>query len=137
MICNICLDQVVNEFFSLSCECDYLYHNKCIEEWLRTEKKCPKCEKEWKTILQNKKKISPVHIYEPLSVPLETRPNHPALPTVMPNNIPLEVRPNNISLTTLTHEINNLPKQSQINIYVQSYNIAKIMNGLVGLHLSN
>lgn len=42
--CCICLDSEQHEWTWL--QCAHKFHNECLEEWLRTERRCPVCRTE-------------------------------------------------------------------------------------------
>lgn len=52
MSCPICYSDIDKDdsFIILNCKCPTIYHNKCITQWLCTNKSCPTCRKEWKTL---------------------------------------------------------------------------------------
>ena len=41
--CIICINEIEKEFCFLTCNCNNIYHNKCINKWLAINKKCPTC----------------------------------------------------------------------------------------------
>ena len=61
--CIICSNEISNHFISLNCNCTYIYHNHCINEWFQNNLSCPTCRKAFhytkpvKNIKQNHLKI--------------------------------------------------------------------------------
>ena len=56
MNCNICLEEIKNEFVKTNCNCQNItYHKKCIEKWFNISNTCPFCKKEYKSIPFNNK----------------------------------------------------------------------------------
>ena len=51
MECCICLDAGSNKFMKLNCE--HLFHEKCIKQWIRQNNSCPICRNTVITILLN------------------------------------------------------------------------------------
>ena len=50
MNCNICMEEIKNEFVVTNCNCsDIVYHKKCLEKWFNISKTCPFCKKEYKS----------------------------------------------------------------------------------------
>ncbi len=57
--CTICLKKIktkssktlLSEKFVTKCKCQYYYHNRCINTWMRRKKTCPTCRE---TIFDNK-----------------------------------------------------------------------------------
>ena len=48
MNCNICMEEIKNEFVKTNCNCkDIVYHKKCLEKWLGISNSCPFCKKEY------------------------------------------------------------------------------------------
>ena len=61
MNCNICMEEIKNEFVVTNCNCpDIVYHKKCLEKWFNISKTCPFCKKEYKLApykLKNEKSL--------------------------------------------------------------------------------
>ena len=49
MDCPICYIPITkkDKFTILNCDCSTVYHNHCIDKWLKIEKSCPTCRKKW------------------------------------------------------------------------------------------
>jgi len=47
--CIICSNEITNHFITLNCNCNYIYHNNCIQEWFQNNLSCPTCRKEFHT----------------------------------------------------------------------------------------
>lgn len=43
--CLICFSSLKENARKLNCDCNYMYHNECIELWLKNNNKCPICKK--------------------------------------------------------------------------------------------
>lgn len=50
MNCIICDEKIYKKdiFISLSCMCPYIYHEICINTWLKINNSCPNCRYKWK-----------------------------------------------------------------------------------------
>ena len=51
--CAICLQNINLEYdkISLNCNCKYIYHTNCIDEWLNINETCPTCRKKVRSII--------------------------------------------------------------------------------------
>lgn len=47
--CTICFQNITNECVYTNCNCNYVYHTKCLDAWLNKSLKCPTCRKQFKT----------------------------------------------------------------------------------------
>ena len=48
MNCNICMEEIKNEFVLTNCNCsDIVYHKKCLDKWFNISKTCPFCKNEY------------------------------------------------------------------------------------------
>jgi len=48
MNCNICMEEIKNEFVLTNCNCsDIVYHKKCLDKWFNISKTCHFCKKEY------------------------------------------------------------------------------------------
>ena len=52
--CIICLNDIKNQFTLINCNCNYHYHDKCINKWLAISKSCPVCRKKFNKRRDNK-----------------------------------------------------------------------------------
>jgi len=44
--CSICIDSVEKDKFCYE-KCNHVFHKKCLREWLKQNKTCPNCRKEY------------------------------------------------------------------------------------------
>lgn len=42
-ICNICHNEFQSGQFKKHLKCNHVFHNKCIDEWLKIKPNCPNC----------------------------------------------------------------------------------------------
>lgn len=49
MQCIICSEDInqSSSWCYLNCNCNYIYHSKCINQWFNQSKSCPTCRKEF------------------------------------------------------------------------------------------
>ena len=43
--CSICLDNMSENKVKLNCDCNYFYHQNCIDRWKEIRNECPICKK--------------------------------------------------------------------------------------------
>ena len=43
--CSICLDNIGENKVKLDCDCNYFYHQNCIDRWKEIKNECPICKK--------------------------------------------------------------------------------------------
>ena len=48
--CSICRNSIINVENELSVigDCNHVYHENCVKQWLKTKNVCPLCNKIWK-----------------------------------------------------------------------------------------
>lgn len=46
--CTICCQNINDEFAYTNCECNYVYHSKCLKIWFDKSLSCPTCRKVYK-----------------------------------------------------------------------------------------
>ena len=44
--CNICFEKFTTGCKYKELKCSHEYHDECIDKWLKTEKRCPVCNKD-------------------------------------------------------------------------------------------
>jgi hypothetical protein len=108
--CVYCLDVIDNDLCILSCGCkSYLYHNKCINNYLQFKNQCPTCKKQWAQ--------KPVF-----------KSNY------VKKNQPIE----NVSWTPpISRPYVHHPTQTGPTIFALNYNILRILSGNSGLQYTN
>lgn len=50
MNCPICLEEIDIDGKKLDCDCNYVYHGNCIDEWLNKQNTCPQCRKNFSVV---------------------------------------------------------------------------------------
>ena len=65
--CNICLDTLSNpklQIARIKCECQNIFHLKCLDQWLKSNSTCPACRKKVEKIESFRKQAYP-NVYLP------------------------------------------------------------------------